>query len=82
MQRTFSTLGSSPGSLVFIRDMFLNVPLIADWNLLTKRREHLVNENLRRSNLKRRRFDYMPNQKVLKKLHKITKMGENIQAQM
>ena len=56
--------------------MFLNVPLIADWNLLTKRRQHLVNENLRRSNLKRRQFDYAVNQKVLKKLHKVTKMGE------
>ena len=71
-----STLGSSPGSLVFNRVMFLNVPLIADWNLLTKRRQHLVNENLRRSNLKRRQFDYAVNQKVLKKLHKVTKMGE------
>ncbi len=27
---THSTLGSSPGSLVFHRDMFLNIPLIAD----------------------------------------------------
>ncbi len=25
-----STLGSSPGNLVFNRDMFLNIPLIAD----------------------------------------------------
>ncbi len=25
-----STLGSSPGSLTFNRDMFLNIPLIAD----------------------------------------------------
>jgi hypothetical protein len=28
-------LGSSPGSLVFNRDMFLNVPLIADWKAIT-----------------------------------------------
>jgi hypothetical protein len=27
-----STLGSSPGSLTFIRDMFLNIHLIADWH--------------------------------------------------
>ena len=56
--------------------MFLNVPLIADWNLLTKRRQHLVNENLRRSNLKRQQFDYAVNQKVLKKLHKLRKMNK------
>jgi hypothetical protein len=29
-----STLGSSPGSLVFNRDMFLNIPLIADWHAI------------------------------------------------
>ena len=71
-----TTLGSSPGSLVFNRDMFLNIPLIADWQMLTKKREHLVNENLRRKNLKRRKYDYEINQKVLKKLHKPTKLGE------
>jgi hypothetical protein len=27
-----STLGSSLGSLTFNRDMFLNIPLIADWH--------------------------------------------------
>ena len=27
-----STLGSSPGSLTFNRDMFLNIPLCADWH--------------------------------------------------
>jgi hypothetical protein len=27
-----SILGSSPGNLVFNRDMFLNIPLIADWH--------------------------------------------------
>ena len=30
-----TTLGSSPGTLVFSRDMFLNVPLLADWHALT-----------------------------------------------
>ena len=47
---TNSTLGSSPGSLVFNRDMFLNIPLIADWHAVTQRQEHLVNENLIREN--------------------------------
>jgi hypothetical protein len=27
-----STLGSSPGNLIFSRDMFLNIPMIADWH--------------------------------------------------
>ncbi len=41
-----STLGSSPGNLVFNRDMFLNIPLIADWHAITQRREYLIHENL------------------------------------
>jgi hypothetical protein len=32
-----STLGSSQGSLVFNRDMFLNIPLIAGWHAVTQR---------------------------------------------
>ncbi len=48
-----STLGSSPGNLVFNRDMFLNIPLIADWHAITQRREHLIHENLMRENQKK-----------------------------
>ena len=70
-----TTLGGSPGSLVFGRDMFLDVPLIADWHLIATRREQLVNEALRRENAKRRRFDYVQGQQVLKKIYKPTKLG-------
>ncbi len=45
-----STLGSSPGNLKFNRDMFLNIPLIADWHAITQRQEHLIHENLMREN--------------------------------
>jgi hypothetical protein len=41
----YSTLGSSLGSLIFNRDMFLNIPLIADWHRITQRQEHLINKN-------------------------------------
>ena len=71
-----TTLGSSPGSLVFNRDMFLNVPLMADWTAITKRREHLVNENLMRENSRRRQYDYQPNQLILKKNSNPRKLGE------
>ncbi len=70
-----STLGSSPGSSVFNRDMFLNIPLIADWHAITKRQEHLVNEKLMRENRKRCRHDYVVDQRVLKKRYKPTKLG-------
>ncbi len=62
-----SILGSSPGNLVFNRDMFLNIPLIADWHAITQRGEHLIHQNLMRENQKRRGYDYAPQQQVLKK---------------
>ena len=63
-----TTLGSSPGSLVFNRDMFLSIPLIANWHTITQKREHLIHENLLCENhQKRRRHDYAPQQHVLKK---------------
>jgi hypothetical protein len=69
------TLGSSPGNLVFNIDMFLSIPLIADWHAITRKREHLINENLMLENRKQKRYDYVPNQKVLKKRHKTHKLG-------
>ena len=55
--------------------MFLNIPLIADWHAITLKREHLINENLMRENKKRRRYDYTPQQKILKKTWKPRKLG-------
>ena len=60
-----TTLGSSPGTLVFNRDMFLNIPLLADWHAITTKREHVINENLCRMNKMRRRHDYMVGLEVL-----------------
>jgi hypothetical protein len=71
-----TTLRSSPGKLIFNRDMFLNIALIADWHAITQTREHLINENLMRENRKQKRYDYVPNQKVLKKRHKTRKLGQ------
>jgi hypothetical protein len=62
-----STLGSSPGNLVFNRDIFLNTPLIADWQAITQKREHLIHENRIQENQKRRWYNYLPEQRVLKK---------------
>ena len=70
-----TTLGSAPGSLAFARDMFLNVPLVADWQTIARKREQHVNENLRRANQKRREYDYAPGQRVLKKVHNPTSLG-------
>ena len=71
-----TTLVSSPGNLVFNRDMFLNIPLIADWHTITQKLEHLINENLMHENCKQKCYDYVPNQKILKKRHKTCKLGQ------
>jgi hypothetical protein len=55
--------------------MFLNVPLIADWQAIVCNREHHVNENLQRANRRQRPYDYAPGQQVLKKVHDPTKLG-------
>ncbi len=55
--------------------MFLNVPLIADWQAIAPTREHHVNENLRHANRKQRQYDYAPGQQGLKKVHDPTKLG-------
>ncbi len=53
IQNTVHTmLGSSPGNLVFARDMFLNIPLVADWHQITRKREQLINQNLLNENKK------------------------------
>ena len=70
-----TTLGSTPGALAFSRDMFLNIPLIADWQAIAQHREQFINEDLRRANRKRRQYDYAPGQRVLKKVHDPTKLG-------
>jgi hypothetical protein len=76
MQTTIaSTLGSSLGALPFVLDMFMNVPLIADWQAIARTCEQQVNENLRRANRKQHQFVYAPRQQVLKKVHNPTKLG-------
>jgi hypothetical protein len=76
MQTTAATtLGSTLGALAFARDMFLNVPLIADWQAIAGNHEHHVNENLQCAKNRKQCFDYAPGQLVLKKVHDPTKLG-------
>ncbi|KAL7501779.1 hypothetical protein ACHAXN_000019 [Cyclotella atomus] len=60
-------LGSAPGSLAFARDMFLNVPLVADWQTIARKRLHERGNNTQ--------YDYAAGEQVLKKVHNPTPMG-------
>ena len=52
------TVQTSLGAMVFNRDMMVNVPLIANLLAIGNRRQHLVDENLRRINAKQINHSY------------------------
>ncbi len=68
--------GYSPGALAFHRDMFLDVPYVADLLALRKRRQLKVDNNLHRVNAKRVSHDYKVNDKIFKKCHEWSKLGK------
>ena len=52
--------------------------LVADWDAITHTHEQRVNENLQRESVKRRSYDYVQEQKVLKLVHKPAKLGRRM----
>ena len=66
VRSTYHTvLQTSPGAAIFGRDMLFDIPLIADWSDIGKRRQTAVNKDNARENGKRIDFDYTVGQKVL-----------------
>jgi transposase InsO family protein len=59
------SLNMSPGSLVFSRDMFLPIPLLADIEAIKQQRQLKVDTNLLRQNKRRLFHDYQPGDQVL-----------------
>jgi hypothetical protein len=66
----------SPGAFVFQRDMLLDIPLIANMELIRERKQHLINEQLRRHNARRISYDYLVDDQVLIIVDDPTKMEE------
>ena len=60
-----STLQATPGQLVFGRDMMMPIQFIADWNLITKRKQARIDDSNRRENKKRIAHKYNVNDEVL-----------------
>lgn len=48
------TLGFSPAALIFHRDMVLDIPIIANLEILRRKRQELIDGNLRRKNMSRK----------------------------
>ena len=70
------TLGHSPGSIVFHRDMFHPIPLLINYNMLRDKRQVQIDDNNRRANLRRRFMDYQPGQQVLVLKHNPGKLED------
>eukprot|EP00957_Ditylum_brightwellii_P194460 14810218-Ditylum_brightwellii.AAC.1 len=51
-------LGTSLGAMVFQRDMFTNLPVVADLVSIRDRCQELINEHLHRQNVKQHEWDY------------------------
>ena len=60
-----TVLKTTPGAAIFGRDMLFDIPYLADWNQIGKRRQALVDQSCAKSNKRRIDFDYIVGQKVL-----------------
>ena len=69
-----TTLKVTPGSLVYQRDMILNIPVVADMLDITAQRQHLIDERMMAKNRKRISHDYQPNDQVLVLAYKPDKL--------
>ena len=61
--------GFASGSLAFKRDMYMDIPLVADIIVLQDHRQMLIDKRLLKANNARISHDYQINEEVLKKLH-------------
>jgi len=59
-----TVLRSTPGAAVFGRDMLFDIPYLADWTEIGRRRQQLVDRDTERSNKKRIDYDYKVGDKV------------------
>ena len=66
IRSTYHTvLKTTPGAAIFGRNMLFDIPYLADWTEIGKRRQALVDQNCSRENKCRIDFDYAVGQKVL-----------------
>ena len=59
--------GLSPGSIAFSRDMFINIPYVADILTISRSRQALIDSRLLKENAKRISHDYCIGESVMKK---------------
>ena len=66
IRSTYHTvLGASPGAAIYGRDMLFDIPYVANWAKIGKRRQQQVDKSCELKNKLRVDFDYRVGQKVL-----------------
>lgn len=60
------SLRGTPGSLVFGRDMVLDLPVVADWLVIRQHRQQLIDQRLIAANRKKFSYDYQIGDEILK----------------
>ena len=73
-----NTMKTSPGALTFCRDMFVDVPIIADLIAIRNNQQQLIDSNLIRHNHKRYDYHYRLRQRVMMKTYDPVKMQEKL----
>ena len=63
-----TVLKSTPGAAIFGRDMLFDIPYVADWNDIGRRRQEQVESTNKRENKSRLPHDYAIGHKIL--IHK------------
>ena len=71
-----TTHQSTPGQLVFHRDMIMQLAVTTDWEMLRRRKRHVTAAVNKRENLKRLHHDYKPGDLVLIQLDKLEAGGK------
>ena len=69
-----TTLKVTPGSLVYQRDMILNIPVVVDLLNITARRQQIIDEQTMAENRKQISHDYQPDDQVLVLVYKPDKL--------
>ena len=69
---------TSLGALSFQRDMFVNVPILADLITIRNRQQQLINTNLLQHNWKRYEYHYTLGQIIMVQVNDPTKMEEKL----
>ena len=72
-----TTLQASPTQLVFGRDAILNTKFVADWHLIRKRKQRIINENNQRKNDKRLAHEYQVGDLILYHVPTTNKYGKS-----